>query len=195
MGRIADAVRCTAKNRQGGRCGLAAVPGATVCGRHGGRAPQVTAAAARRLATAQAAAEALQARAILGCHDVKPIEDPIRELAALGGEILDLKDILAAKVAELRDWTTSDSFDREGIKAVLGAYERALERCQRLLVDMAKLDLDTRLVRLSEAQADMLERVIEVVLALPELGLSKGQRKIAREGVVRELHTLAAAGA
>ncbi len=137
----------------------------------------------------------LQARAILGCHDVKPIEDPIRELAALGGEILDLKDILAAKVAELRDWTTSDSFDREGIKAVLGAYERALERCQRLLVDMAKLDLDTRLVRLSEAQADMLERVIEVVLALPELGLSKGQRKIAREGVVRELPTLAAAGA
>jgi hypothetical protein len=135
------------------------------------------------------------ARAILGRNDAQSVEDPIRELADLAGEIIALKDILADKVNELQSWTTEDTFDHEEIRAVLGAYERALERCHRLLVDMAKLDLDTRLVRLSEAQADMLQKVIEGVFGSPELGLTKQQREVARGVVVRELHALAAAGA
>ena len=43
--------RCTATSkRTGQRCGLARIPGTTVCAKHGGAAPQVRAAAARRVA-------------------------------------------------------------------------------------------------------------------------------------------------
>lgn len=41
--------QCKATNRQGNRCGRSAVPGATVCNMHGGKAPQVQAKAAERL--------------------------------------------------------------------------------------------------------------------------------------------------
>lgn len=41
--------RCSATNRQGNRCGQAAIPGGFVCRFHGGSAPQVRAAARRRL--------------------------------------------------------------------------------------------------------------------------------------------------
>jgi len=46
--------RCTAHNVDGSRHRLPALKGATVCRRHGGAAPQVKAAAARRLARATA---------------------------------------------------------------------------------------------------------------------------------------------
>src|SRR5437773_12470807 len=46
-----EAKRCTATSkRTGRRCGLARIPGTTVCAKHGGAAPQVRAAAARRVA-------------------------------------------------------------------------------------------------------------------------------------------------
>ncbi len=54
--------RCGGHNRQGGPCRLHPVPGTEepgvpgVCGRHGGKAPQVKAAADRRVAAAEAAA-------------------------------------------------------------------------------------------------------------------------------------------
>lgn len=41
--------RCRAHNRFGDPCGLAPIHGGTVCQVHGGRAPQVKAAAARRV--------------------------------------------------------------------------------------------------------------------------------------------------
>ena len=46
--------RCTATNRQGGRCGRSAIPGGTVCNHHGGKAPQVVAAAQERLQVEEA---------------------------------------------------------------------------------------------------------------------------------------------
>lgn len=46
--------KCKAKNRQGKPCGRWAVPGADVCRFHGGAAPQVLAAAQRRLQKAEA---------------------------------------------------------------------------------------------------------------------------------------------
>ena len=46
-----ESKRCTATSkRTGHRCGLARIPGTTVCAKHGGAAPQVRAAAARRVA-------------------------------------------------------------------------------------------------------------------------------------------------
>lgn len=44
-----DGRRCTARNRQGERCGRPAAPGASVCHMHGGAAPQVKKRARLRL--------------------------------------------------------------------------------------------------------------------------------------------------
>jgi len=48
--------RCTARNRRGEPCQAWPIHGATVCVAHGGRAPQVRAAAAKRVTEAQALA-------------------------------------------------------------------------------------------------------------------------------------------
>lgn len=42
-------VRCSATNRAGNQCGRRPIPGGTVCVMHGGKAPQVKAAAQKRL--------------------------------------------------------------------------------------------------------------------------------------------------
>lgn len=54
--------QCTATNRQGKRCGKAAIPGGAVCRLHGGGAPQVVARAKQRLLEAvdPAAAELVE---------------------------------------------------------------------------------------------------------------------------------------
>lgn len=66
--------QCTAKSKTtGGRCKQPAVAGGTVCRFHGGRAPQVRAKAARRLALAEAGAE-LRRLGELPDGDVDPTE-------------------------------------------------------------------------------------------------------------------------
>ena len=52
--RFAEQFRCTARNQAGRRCGRASIPGGHVCRMHGGAAPQVRAAAERRLQVEQA---------------------------------------------------------------------------------------------------------------------------------------------
>lgn len=66
--RVGEAHRCTATNRMGERCGLAAIPFTNVCGYHGGRAPQVQRAAKERmLASSDLAVERLVE--VLGAGD------------------------------------------------------------------------------------------------------------------------------
>lgn len=52
---------------------------------------------------------------------------------------------------------------------------------------MARLDLDARLVRLREAQADLIERVVEAVLSAKELGLDRARQAAAKGVFAREL--------
>jgi hypothetical protein len=56
-----ESKRCIAMSkRTGQRCGLARIPGTTVCAKHGGAAPQVRAAAARRVAEQKVRAAAMK---------------------------------------------------------------------------------------------------------------------------------------
>src|SRR2546423_13437131 len=64
-----ESKRCTATSkRTGRRCGLARIPGTTVCAKHGGAAPQVRAAAARRGAEQKGRAGAMKLEG--DAHDV-----------------------------------------------------------------------------------------------------------------------------
>ncbi len=53
---------------------------------------------------------------------------------------------------------------REQLRAEVALFERALDRAQKFAVDVAKLNLEDRLVRLTEAQARMLAQYAEAAL-------------------------------
>jgi hypothetical protein len=155
-----DARRCTARNRSGERCRRAPTPGALVCSMHGGRAPQVIAAARTRVVEAQAARQ-------LRAEGYEPTVDPVEELLSLGAEVTALKDVLRARVADLSDdaWVTTSKLAVEDVRALVRAYERALDRCERTLTNMLRLDLDSRQVRIAERQAEVMVQAVEAALA------------------------------
>src|SRR5208283_4603384 len=118
-----DTPRCTATNRRGGRCGRAPVRGARVCSMHGGKAPQVIAAATGRVVEAGAARQ-------LRAEGYEPTVNPVEELLSLGAEVTALKDVLRARVADLSEpeWVTTSKLAVQDVRALVRAYERALDR-------------------------------------------------------------------
>src|SRR5690242_5087923 len=87
--------KCTGRAAGGTRpCGNWPIAGAKVCRKHGGAAPQVKAAAVRRVAEADV-------QRGLARLDVQPVGDPFEQLSALAGQVVAWKDALAAKVNEL----------------------------------------------------------------------------------------------
>lgn len=157
--------RCSARTSAGEPCRRYAMAGATVCPTHGGRAPQVRKAAHQRLAESRALR-------VLDREGVEPVTDPVDALARLAAEAVGLKDLLGQRVAELSDdgWVSRTKLGAEQASAWLSAYERAVERTGKLLVDLARLGLDERAVRLSEAQGRMIAQVLSA--ALDACGLS-----------------------
>lgn len=89
---------CGAKNKAGNPCGLGPVPGATRCGRHGGKAPQVQAKAERVLAEQKAKNIMSNAVRTLGLPvDIDPAQALKDEIAVTYGHV----QWLRAKVQEL----------------------------------------------------------------------------------------------
>lgn len=138
--------RCTARNRRGKRCGRFPAPGARVCSMHGGRAPQVAAAARARAVEAEAVRQ-------LAAEGYAPAVDAVAELLSLAAEVTALKDVLRGRVADLSD------------PALVAVYERALDRVERVLTGMLHLDLEARRVSLAERDAAMVWEAIEAGLA------------------------------
>ena len=147
--------RCTARNRSGDQCRRAPVRGAQVCSMHGGKAPQVVAAAHARIVEAQATRQ-------LRAQGYEPTVNPLDELLSLGAEVAALKDVLRARVAALSDpeWLTMSKLAVEDVGAIVRAYERALDRCERTFVNMLRLDLEQRRIHLAERDAEMIWRAI-----------------------------------
>lgn len=159
--------KCTGTSvRTGKPCQAYPVHGAKVCVAHGGAAPQVKAKAAQRVLEEQA-------RKQLARLDITPIEDPLTELAAVTAQVLAWKDAWAAKVNEL----SSVRYETEGgeqLRAEIAVWERALDRCERFLTAMARLDIDNRLAQISQARATTIIAVF--VAALDTAGIEAQQR-------------------
>lgn len=162
--------RCSAHNRRGQPCGRAALAGGTVCRYHGGRAPQVRQAAHVRLVESRA-------RQVLSREGVEPVADPISALQQLAGEVVALKDLLAAKVSELQSWRYESRLGAEQLRSELLLLERAQDRAGRMLTDLAKLGLDERAVRVTEQQAAVIAQVLQRVLE--RLGLYRDDVRVA----------------
>ena len=108
-------------------------------------------------------------RTMLLREELEPVDDPLSQLQLLAAEILKLKEILADKVEELSAWSYNDANHHEDIRAVLAAYERALDRSTAILTGMARLNIEERVVRIDEARAQIVVKVIERVLTLAGL--------------------------
>lgn len=152
-------------------------PGVGRCKLHGGSAPSGRIAAAEQ-----------QARAQLARLDVPPVDNALTALAAIAGEVVAWKDMLAGKVNALSSLRYEGVGAGEQLRAEVALWERALDRCGKFLVDMAKLDIDERLARVTEQQAEQISAALTAVLA--EMGLSQDQQRAARAGVARHLRAV-----
>lgn len=173
--------QCTAHARSGNPCRQPAVAGATVCRFHGGGAPQVRAAAARRLAERQA-------YATLADVEVRPISNPLEALAEVAEEMRAFMTFAGAEVAQLTELTTSNDAGTEHIAAVVALYERSADRCARLLADWVRLGFDERMTNLAERQAELVEQYLLAVVA--DLSLTDEQTALVPDAAVRHLTVL-----
>jgi hypothetical protein len=150
---------------------------------HGGRAPQVIAAARTRIVEAQAIRQ-------LRAEGYDPTVNPVEELLKLGAETVALKDVLRARVAELTDheWLTTSKLGVEEASAVFRAYERAMDRCDRTLTNILRLDLETRLVHMAERDAEAIWRA--TMAGLEAIGAT-ADAEVFRAVVAKELRAAA----
>jgi hypothetical protein len=160
------------------------IHGLKVCDSHGGRAPQARKAARAELARREIT-EAVQ---IL---DAPPIGDPLRALQQLAGEVVAWKNALADRV-DLQKLRYASNIDTEQIRGEVQLLERAMDRCNTVLVNIAKLKIDERLAAIDEATAAMVIRAMEAGLA--SAGVAGPAAVRARE-VMRGHLTLVPAGA
>ncbi|MGB3954728.1 MAG: HGGxSTG domain-containing protein [Brooklawnia sp.] len=166
--------QCKATNRQGNRCGRSAVPGATVCNMHGGKAPQVQAKAAERLLEAQATA---YVQRFGGRTDIDP---PTA-----------LLELVQAKRAEVGYWAEQLA-DREP-ESLIGAPELALlHKSQDQLASYSVGSLRAGVNGTTSDNAMQAARTLFTVMqrAIDQLGLTADQRQRALNVIARELDAL-----
>jgi hypothetical protein len=179
-----DKKRCSARSsRTGDPCKLWAIRGGTVCNKHGGRAPQVKAAAEARRVEQDIAAT-------LGKLDIRPVHDPLTALAELAGEITAWKELAAERVAALKDLAARNFLSgSDEVHAEIQVYERALDRCVHVLATIARLNIDERLVKISQQQADLVKQAL--LGALDDAGLPREQQREAAGHLARRLRLVA----
>lgn len=155
--------RCTATAKATGlRCERAPIKGGAVCYVHGGRAKQVQAAAARRLAAEKVEREVRQALADEG---VQASFNPLDELHRVGLEARAMRDRLADVIEQMPTWRyTAHGAGTEQLRAEVALYERAMDRSAKVADLLLKSGFEERRVALAEAQGQMVAGVIRAVL-------------------------------
>jgi hypothetical protein len=169
---------CPRKNNRG-PCHGAAVTGSDKCRMHlGGEA---------RPAIAEAKLQE-QAQRLLYQRDAPPVTDPLSALQHLAGRAAAWEDIIGEKVNEMRSIRYSTE-GGEQLRSEIVVMERAMDRVGKLLVDIAKLNIEDRLAGVREATARMLEEALTA--ALQKSGADVSGQAAAREEFKRRLRVVA----
>lgn len=156
-----DGPKCGARKKQGeGTCTQAAGwgtnhPGVGACKLHSGSTRTGDKTAARISAQLTLAALA---------GDAEPVANPLTALSELAGEVLRWKRIMSGIVAELERLRYEGVAGTEQIDGRVLLFERALDRCANTLALIARLNIDDRLAKVSERQADTVITAIESAL-------------------------------
>ena len=144
------------------------------CKLHGGCTPNHVASAAAKATTAEA--KAMLER--LG--EPEPLGDPIEELLGVGAEAKSWLGVLRELVSELHQLSKDDVALIDRVRAPVQLYGEAMDRAERVLVNLAKLGLDERRVRITEAQALHLLEMVATALSHPDLALTAEMQRKAR---------------
>ena len=117
-----------------------------------------------------------------------PVTDPLAALSAIAGAVVAWKDMLAGKVNTLTSLRYETEVGGEQLRAEVALWERALDRCGKFLVDIAKLNIEERMARVTEAQAEMAEKALMATLG--ELGFTPQQQRDAQVKLGRHLRAV-----
>lgn len=171
--------KCGGTNRQGAACGNVAGkgtdhPGVGNCKNHGGCTP-----------TGRVAALNEQAERLLYRLDAAPVADPLEALQRLAGRALALEQAIGEMVNNLRSVRYQTETGGEQLRAEVAVLERAMDRCGRLLVDIAKLNIEERLAKVTEIQVKLVTDALRGQLG--EMGMSADAQREAIAGVGRRL--------
>jgi hypothetical protein len=130
-----------------------------------------------------------QAEKLLYQRDATPVTDPLSALQKLAGRAAAWEDIIGEKVNEMRSIRYSTEEGGEQLRAEIAVMERAMDRLGRLLVDIAKLNIEERLAGIKRRTADMLE--LALTQALQKSGVGLEQQAAARDEFKRHLRIVA----
>lgn len=182
MGR--QALKCSARRTNGKPCRAWAINGGTVCVAHGGAAKQVKAAAARNVAERQAE------KFLATIGEFEPVTDPLNQLQLLAGRAVKWMQVLEGIVADLhriRYQTESEQLD-----ARIVLYERAMDRCSKVLVEMSRLDIAERQLKIDQALGKLI--IAAVAGALADVGADPELQQAIRPALARRIDLAAAGG-
>jgi hypothetical protein len=126
------------------------------CGFHGGASGQALSAAKRREVEAQASVSLLKS----GYSPLGADTSPVEALMDVAGQCLALRTILADRVSELQSLTVTDRSGAELARGILQAFERSLDRCSNVLIQINRLGLEERKFRADQATGKRLADAI-----------------------------------
>ncbi|MFS0832010.1 hypothetical protein ABC337_15270 [Arthrobacter sp. 1P04PC] len=198
---------CGAKNKKGEPCGLGPVPGAGRCGRHGGKAPQVKAAAERRVAEAAARDTMTKAVRTLGLPiDVDPGKALLDEIHMTAGHCAWLREKVQELEPEQLVWGKEKheegigpqgmvdvSTEKAGPSVWYELYLKEREHLAKVCALALRAGIEERRVKLAENQGLLVADAIRRILGA--LGLTPEQQQLVPVIVPRELRALAAGNA
>ena len=169
---------CRAHNRAGMPCGaqpLNGTAGNPRCRYHLG----TSALAVRAKYEAERQAERLYelAQTAAAGRPDNGLIDPLAELHELASEVLRWRDVCRQMVGELGEIRYRSAKAGEQVRAEIVLYTQALDRAERILVDIHRLGLEDRMAARLERDASDVEALIERLLE--GLGLDSRDRQTA----------------
>jgi hypothetical protein len=185
-------VRCSAivtnkETNEQRQCGKNAVRGLDRCQYHGAGHP-----AAREMGerVMRDRVEQHRLKQLIKQHGLSEEEalNPLLQLQKLGIETLAVKQFFLEEMAKLEGMVYDDRLGIEQVRQMVQLYERAADRANRLLVDMARLDIDNRLAKITERQGDIIATILEKVLS--RLNLQDEVREAAKGYLTEEFRML-----
>ena len=161
------------------QCGAPPIRGTHVCKVHGGMAPQVRERGQERIAQARAAS-------FLSTQDYGPVDDPLGELLKLADEAIVAKDYFKSQIESLRYQGNTG----EQLRAEVALWERAMDRCDKILSNIVRLGIQECVTRVKEAEMVLLGQALDRIL--DRLQLTPAQRAMSEAIVVEELEAISA---
>lgn len=111
-----------------------------------------------------------EARTLFGqIVTIKPVDNPLAVYAEFTGRVVAWMDTMDALIHKLGAPSYASDFSGEQIRGEVQLFERAMDRCNTVLSTYAKLNIDERLSRISEAQQFMVVQAIEAALAAADV--------------------------